>query len=136
MSGHSYRQCFKSQVIFKCLNVFKLDFCPIGNLVNEQRLAMAEKNRESIKSRLRKPRVNQIENKTVPQSLSTENNHNGSLLIPTTAGVPEKISTTDSINIEIIDTPFDPENIIIQVTNQQPIQTQNTWVQEPSSISK
>ena len=95
-----------------------------------------KKHRESIKSRLIKPRVNQIENKTVSQSLSAEKLHNGSLLIPTTAGVPEKISTTDSIDIEIIDTPFDPENNIIHVTNQKPIQTQNTWVQEPSSISK
>ena len=87
---------------------------------------MAENHRESIKSRLRKPRVNQIEDKTTASKCSSiDETPRISFLIPTTAGIP--------MNIEIIDTPFEPENIIIQVTNQQPDQLQNTWRQETLS---
>ena len=83
---------------------------------------------------MRKPGVNQIEDKTTASKCSsTDDTPRSSFLIPTTAGIPVKITTTATMNIEIIDTPFDPENIIIQVTNQQPDQLQNTWRQETLS---
>ena len=82
---------------------------------------------------MRKPRVTQAENKTVTKCASANNTYIGSFLTPSTDIVTEKISTTDFINVEIIDTPFDPANIKIQVTNQQPNQTRNTWIQGISS---
>ena len=95
---------------------------------------MADKHTETIKSRLRKSRANQAENETTVTKCSSANNtHIGSFHIPSTASITEKISTIDSINVEIIDTPFDRDNIIIQVTNQHPIQTQNPWIQGTSS---
>ena len=75
---------------------------------------MTDKYTESIKSRLRKPRAYQEENKPTVTKCSTANiTHIRPFLIPSTASISENISTTDSINIDIIDTPFDRENIII-----------------------
>ena len=73
---------------------------------------MAEANNESIKYRLRKPKEHQniTQNKT-SQILETKSE---AVVLP----VSTNITTHGAFNIEIVDTPFDPENIIIQITGQ------------------
>ena len=75
---------------------------------------MAEANNESIKHRLRKCKENQNITQTRNTTSQIFENNSEEIVQP----VSTTITNHGAFNIEIVDTPFDPENIIIQITGQ------------------
>ena len=75
---------------------------------------MAEANNESIKHRLRQRKENQNITQTRNTTSQILEENSEEIVLP----VSTNITTHGAFNIEIVDTPFDPENIIIRITDQ------------------